>query len=300
MTSRGSTAADARFETVCGQRLRVSAEGPWSSPPLLLIGGIGAPLELWGGFRQALARTTIAFDSPGTGASPAPWRPRSMFEIAYLVLRLLDRLEIDTVDVLGISWGGGIAQHVALLGGSRVRRLVLAATGFGLGSIPASIPAAAELLTPARYTSPQRLRRVGPQIFGGETRRRPELLREHGVVRSRHAPSRRGYIYQLLAAATWASLPWMPLVGAETLLLYGDDDPIVNVANGRVLRHVMPRATLQVVPGAGHLFLIDQPDDAAAIVDGFLSAPPRANSRTRGGGFGPTPRDPVTPVVGRP
>jgi pimeloyl-ACP methyl ester carboxylesterase len=300
MTSRGPTAANARFETVCGQRLRVSVEGPRSSPPLLLIGGIGAPLELWGRFREALARTTIAFDTPGCGASPAPWRPRSMFELAHLVLRLLDRLEIDTVDVLGISWGGGLAQHVALLGRRRVRRLVLAATGFGLGSIPASIPAAAELLTPARYSSPQRLRRVGPKIFGGETRRHPEILREHAEVRSRHAPSRRGYIYQLLAAATWASLPWLPLVRAETLLLYGDDDPIVNIANGRVLRHVMPYATLDVVPGAGHLFLIDQPDDAVAIVDDFLSAPRRADRRPRGGGFGPTPQNAAAPIVGRP
>jgi pimeloyl-ACP methyl ester carboxylesterase len=295
MTSRGPTGAGVRFETVCGQRLCVSVHGPPSSPPLLLIGGIGAPLELWGGFRDGLGRTTIAFDAPGTGASPAPWRLRPMFELAHLVLRLLDRLEIDAVDVLGISWGGGLAQHVALLGGSRVRRLVLAATGFGLGSIPASISAAAELLTPARYTSPQRLQLVGPQIFGGETRRRPELLREHGAIRSRHAPSRRGYVYQLLAAAMWASLPWLPLVRAETLLLYGDDDPIVSVANGRVLRRVMPNATLHVVPGAGHLFLIDQPDDAAAIVEDFLSGPWRADGRSGDGGLGPAPQAPLTP-----
>ena len=87
-----------------------------------------------------------------------------MFELARLVLRLLDRLDVQTVDVLGLAWGGGLAQHIALLDRSRVRRLVLAATGFGFGSLPASIPAAAELLTPARYRSPLRLQRVGPQI----------------------------------------------------------------------------------------------------------------------------------------
>lgn len=270
---RGAGGPATWLETVGGQRLRVSVAGPASSPPLLLIGGIGAPLELWGGFRERLDRSTIAFDAPGTGASPAPRRPLTMFELARLVLRLLDRLDVGKVDVLGISWGGGLAQYVALVGRSRVRRLVLAATGFGFGSIPGSIPATAELLTPARYTSPLRLQRVGPQLFGGEIRRRPEILRSHGEIRSRHAPSRRGYVYQLFAAATWASLPWLPLVRAETLLLFGDDDPIVSVANGRVLQRVMPNARLRVVPGAGHLFLIDQPADAAPIVDAFLAAP---------------------------
>ena len=256
-----------------GQRTRVSIAGAPTSPPLLLISGIGAPLELWGGFRHALGRRTIAFDAPGTGGSPTPLRPHTMWEIAHGVNQLLDRLDCDAVDVLGVSWGGGVAQHLAVLRRSRVRRLVLAATGFGVGSVPATLSAVVELLTPARYFSPAHLRRVGPRVFGGETRRRPEILREHGTVRSRHAPSTRGYVYQLLAATTWASIPWLPLVTAETLLLFGDDDPIVHVVNGRILARLLPHATLTVVPGAGHLFVIDQPEEAASIVGDFLDAP---------------------------
>jgi len=253
----------------------VSVSGPPSSPPLLLIPGIGAPLELWEGFRQRLGRETIAFDAPGTGGSSTPLRPRTMWELACTVNALLDRLDYDTVDVLGISWGGGVAQHLALLRRSRIRRLILAATGFGFGSVPGQLSAVTELLTPARYLSPSRLTRVGPRMFGGESRRRPEIMREQGVVRSRYAPSIRGYIYQLLAASTWASVPWLPLVSAETMVLVGDDDPIVHVVNGRILTRLIPHATLTIVPRAGHLFLIDQPDDAAAIVGKFLEETPR-------------------------
>jgi poly(3-hydroxyalkanoate) depolymerase len=271
--------------TISGQRIRVSIGGPPSTPPLLLISGIGAPLELWGGIRHALGRETIAFDAPGTGGSSTPLRPHTMWEIARMVNRLVNRLGYDTVDVLGISWGGGVAQHVALLRRSRVRRLVLAATGFGFGSVPGNLTAAAELLTPARYISPAHLARIGPRVFGGEIRRRPEILREHGVLRSRHPPSMRGYIYQLLAASTWASIPWLPLVTAETLLLFGDDDPIVHVVNGRILARLLPHARLEVVPGAGHLFVVDQPKHAAAIVGHFLDNRDgaRAGSRRRGG-----------------
>jgi poly(3-hydroxyoctanoate) depolymerase len=257
--------------TVGGQRLRVSIQGPETTPPLLLISGIGAPLELWAGFRRHLGRRTIAFDPPGTGGSSTPRRPRSMWALAWMVGALLDRLGVETVDVLGVSWGGGLAQHVALLRRSQVRRLVLVATGFGAGSLPAGLRGPVELLTPARYFSPGHLQRVGPAVFGGETRRRPEILVEHARIRSRHAPSLRGYVYQLLAASTWAALPWLRLVTAETLVLIGDDDPIVHPVNGRILAGVLPHATLSIVPGAGHLFVADQPEDAAAVVREFLA-----------------------------
>jgi poly(3-hydroxyoctanoate) depolymerase len=256
-----------------GHSIRVSIEGPAGPYPLLLIGGIGAPLDLWQDFRRRLGVQTVAFDAPGTGGSSTPLRPRTMWELAWTVDALLDRLGYGTVDVLGISWGGGLAQHLALVRRSRVRRLVLACTGFGAGSVPGNLAAAAQLLTPARYFSPSHLERVGPDLFGGEVRRRPELLRDQGVLRSRGRPSLRGYLYQLLAAGTWASLPWLRFVDAETLILLGGDDPIVHAVNGRILARSLPNATLRVVPGAGHLFLVDQPADAARIVREFLAGP---------------------------
>ena len=266
--------------TIRGQRIRVSIEGPSSSHPLLLIPGIGAPLELWKSFRRELGRETVAFDAPGTGGSSTPGRPHTMWELAATVNTLLDRLGYQMVDVLGISWGGGLAEHLALVRRSRVRRLVLAATGFGFGSIPGNLSTLTELLTPTRYSSPAHLRRVGPALFGGEIRRRPEILSEHGVVRSRHAPSTRGYVYQLLAASTWASIPWLRFIAAETLVLVGDDDPIVPTINARILARLLPNARLRIVPDAGHLFLIDQPEDAAAIVGDFLGGRGRARARS--------------------
>jgi poly(3-hydroxyoctanoate) depolymerase len=258
--------------TAGGLTMRLSIQSHPGDHPLLLINGIGAPLELWGTFRRKLDVETIAFDAPGTGASAPPRRPRSMWELARSVSAALDKLGYGTVDVLGISWGGGLAQHLAMVRRSRVRRMILVCTAFGLGSIPANPRVALELLRPTRYFSPSHLARVGPALFGGEIRRKPELLRHQARLRSQHRPSTRGYVYQLLAASTWVSLPWLPLVQAETLVLLGEDDPIVHTVNGRILRRVLPNASLRVVPGAGHLFLLDQPDAAAAIVRDFLGA----------------------------
>jgi len=256
--------------TAGGLTIRFSIQHGRGAYPLLLINGIGAPLELWGGFRAKLGAETIAFDAPGTGGSAAPRRPRSMWELARSVSAHLDQLGYGTVDVLGISWGGGLAQYLALIRGSRVRRLILVCTAFGVGSIPANPRVALELLRPTRYFSPAHLARIGPSLFGGEIRRRPAMLQSQARLRSQHRPSTRGYLYQLLAASTWVSLPLLPLVRAETLVLLGAEDPIVHVVNGRILRRLMPHAELRVVPRAGHLFLLDQPDDAAAIVRDFL------------------------------
>jgi poly(3-hydroxyalkanoate) depolymerase len=256
--------------TAGGLTIRFSIQRGRGAYPLLLINGIGAPLELWGGFRATLGVETIAFDAPGTGGSAAPRRPRSMWELARCVNAHLDTLGYGTVDVLGISWGGGLAQYLALVRRSRVRRLILVCTAFGLGSIPANPRVALELLRPTRYFSPSHLARVGPALFGGEIRRRPEMLRYQAKLRSQHRPSTRGYLYQLLAASTWVSLPLLPLVQAETLVLLGAEDPIVHVVNGRILRRLLPRAELRVVSGAGHLFLLDQPEEAASIVREFL------------------------------
>jgi poly(3-hydroxyoctanoate) depolymerase len=70
----------------------------------------------------------------------------------------------------------------------------------------------------------------------------------------------------------WTSLPWLHRVTQPTLILSGDDDPLIPLANARFMAGRVPSARLRVVEGGGHLFLIDQPktvvDDIAAFLDG--------------------------------
>jgi pimeloyl-ACP methyl ester carboxylesterase len=80
-----------------------------------------------------------------------------------------------------------------------------------------------------------------------------------------------GYVAQLYAIAGWTSLPWLPRLRPPTLVLAGDDDPIVPLVNGRILHRLIPGARLHVVRGGGHLFLLDQPAETAALVTEFLS-----------------------------
>src|SRR5215210_4157428 len=96
------------YPMVSGHRLRIATQG--SGPPLLLINGIGANVEMWWPLMRLLAdRHIIAFDPPGTGRSPVG-RPRRMRDYANVARDLLDELKIERADVLGYSWGGAVAQ----------------------------------------------------------------------------------------------------------------------------------------------------------------------------------------------
>src|SRR5215831_841840 len=122
-----------------GRTLRVGVRpGDKAQPPLLLFNGIGANIELIEPFLDALkGPEAIVFDVPGVGGSPAPKLPYRPSTLARLSGRLLDQLGHKQVDVLGVSWGGALAQQFAFQHGARCRRLVLAATSPGHLMVPA-------------------------------------------------------------------------------------------------------------------------------------------------------------------
>src|SRR5262249_18391178 len=118
-------------------------------PPLLLFNGIGANIELVEPFLEALdGPEVIVFDVPGVGGSPAPWRPYRPWTLARLSVRLLDQLGHEQVDVLGVSWGGAIAQQFAFQHRKRCRRLVLAATSPGHLMVPGRLTVLLNMATP--------------------------------------------------------------------------------------------------------------------------------------------------------
>lgn len=261
----------ADFVEVEGIRLRFSIEG--RGRPLLLLNGIGAPLELLEPLRRTIRDAeTIAIDMPGTGRSGAMRLPHRLGTFARIARRALDVLGYGEVDVLGVSWGGVLAQEFARRYRARVRRLVLAATTHGCLSVPGHPRALWALMTPRRYTSPAYFAEVAPVLYGGAARTNPELLREHGHLRFIRPPSLHGYLYQLFAVSTWTGLPWLHQIDRPALVLAADDDPIVPLVNARILARGLPNARLHVVPDGGHLFLITHAAEVAPVIRRFLDS----------------------------
>lgn len=192
--------------------------------------------------------------------------------LAQVVTALLDELGHQRVDVLGYSFGGAVAQQLAHDAPERVRRLILAATTAGIVSVPGSPRALVHMLSPLRYYSERHLRNALPAIAGGRAARDGRFLAQHAVDRLASPPPFWGYQLQVYSMTGWTSAHWLQSLRAPTLVLAGNDDPLVPLANARFLASRIPTARMHIVDGAGHLFLIDQPADVAGVITEFLSS----------------------------
>ncbi|MDN5767545.1 MAG: alpha/beta fold hydrolase [Humibacillus sp.] len=239
-------------------------------PPLLLCNGIGVSLEALQPLVDHLHadRGVVRFDVPGVGGSALPPFPYAIAGLASWVTALMAKLGHRRFDVLGLSWGGGLAQQLAVQAPRRVRRVVLVATGTGTLMVPAHPRVLTIMSTPRRHRDPAFAATVAPEIYGGSMRTHPErgaaLL--HAATRS---GPKRGYYYQLLAMTGWTSLPFLGLLRQPTLVMGGDDDPIIPVANPKLQAALIPHSQLHIYHG-GHLGILTEADELAPVIDTFL------------------------------
>jgi poly(3-hydroxyalkanoate) depolymerase len=267
-----TTADEVRSVAVGGRQLKVSVRrSTGNRVPLLLINGIGASLELLSPFVAALdpAVEVIRFDPPGVGGSAPSPVPYRFGGLCGLIASMLTSLGYSEVDVLGISWGGAVAQHFALRNRDRCRRLVLVATATGALMVPARPSVLAHMVTPRRYLDRGYMSRVAGDLYGGSARSDPA-----GVAAAMHDGNRvgspLGYLYQLTAGTGWTSLPFLPLLRQPTLIVAGRDDPLIPLVNARLMHRLIPHSVLHVHEG-GHLALVTEAGLLAPVVERFLS-----------------------------
>ena len=262
-----------RIIRVLGQDLRVSLRPGLgeAGPPLLLCCGIGVGFEAFQPFVDALdpAIEVIRFDVPGVGGSPAGPVPYGYPGNAYLAAQMVRKLGYRQVDVLGLSWGGGLAQQLALQHARLVRRLVLVGTSTGSLMFPAHPRVLRHMLTPRRFFDKDYVASIAPILYGGTARTHPEQVHEI-IGDPTRIGSATGYLHQLLAGVGWTSLPWLPFIRQPTLVLAGDDDPIIPHVNGRILASLIPHARLHTYQG-GHVELVLRPDLLAPLISEFLT-----------------------------
>jgi pimeloyl-ACP methyl ester carboxylesterase len=248
--------------------------------PLLMLNGLGSNVDTWGYAEERLSGVarTIALDSPGSGRSSTPLWPLSIAMLARAAADVLDELGRGRVDVLGFSLGGLIAQQLARQQPARVRRMALVGTTCGWGSMPGE-PAALTLLSmPLRYHSRVLYDRTSCLLSPAD---RELLGRVDGVSKSRldHPPSLVGYAAQLWAGATWSSLSWLPSLQVPVLVVHGGGDRLVPAANAVQLARLLPESRLHILPGEGHLLVVDPDGGAIPLLEEFFAAPNVAESR---------------------
>jgi poly(3-hydroxyoctanoate) depolymerase len=263
---------DTDFLETRGQRVRYRVRG--DGPPILMIHGIGAPLEFWRPLEERLeGYQTITLDPPGAGRSSTPRGRFTMRDFAGVLEDVVAHLELDSVSVVGLSLGGLMAQEFAHRSPRQVDRLVLASTTWGIGSVPAHPKALAAVANPRRSSSERGYEEVAPIIYGDQVRTDPALLQEHMEIRSRTKPSLRGHYVQLRATLTWTSVPWLRTLRVPILVIAGSDDRIVPVVNARLLASMARDARLEIIQGGSHLCAIQEPEKTSGLIKDFLETP---------------------------
>jgi poly(3-hydroxyalkanoate) depolymerase len=252
-----------------GQRIHVQERG--DGKPLLLINGLGANTDMWAPLAaQFPDRRILLFDAPGTGRSTTPSQALTITSLAELAVAVLNYRGVDQCDVLGYSYGGAIAQEMAYRFPEHVRRLVLAATNCGVGAVLGSPQAMFVLSTPFRYYSKSYFYRIAASLYGGRTARNLTVRERMRASRSKYPPSMCGYTLQILGGASWSSQCFLHEIPHDTLVISGDDDPLIPLINAEYLAGRIPNSTLEIVEGAGHLMLCDDAKHLSARIRRFI------------------------------
>jgi poly(3-hydroxyalkanoate) depolymerase len=263
-----SRAPNFSMETVDGRTLRVAvwrASKATTKLPILFFNGIGANIEAMAPMAELLDdRDFITFDMPGIGGSPDPVVPYNAILMSRIAALLLDRFDMPLVDVMGVSWGGAMAQQFALQNTARTNKLILVATSAGMLMVPGNPASLVKMADPRRYIDPEFMAKHFKTLYGGMVGNKSEHI---GRITP---PSKTGYFYQLMAMMGWTSAPFLPFMKTETLIMMGDDDQIVPLANGKFLNFLIPNSELFVVKNGGHLFLLSHVEESIAKIRAFL------------------------------
>lgn len=248
-------------------------------PPLLMIMGLGGQASAWGEPILGALRPhfqTIRLSNHGTGASDKPDADYAIRMMADDAAGLLRELKVARAHVFGVSMGGMIAQELVLNYPELARGLVLGCTTPGWRSGVTASPEVWALLAPLPGLSrEEQVRKSWPVIVGpGFLERRGDFLEEMLRVGLIHATPMFVLARQTAAVSQFDTYDRLPQIRAPTLIIHGDSDQLVPPENARILQQRIAGARVRVLPGAGHTFFWEQPEEAAAAIVEFLSAVP--------------------------
>lgn len=225
---------------------------------IFIHGAGGSHLSFPAALRQLQSVSAILVDLPGHGASAGPGRG-SIANYALDIVALLDALSVGSAIVLGHSMGGAIAQRLALEHAARIGAIVLAGTGARLPVNPALITGIAEapeatISSIVRWMwskhAPAELKQQSTEIM---------LATDNTVIQA-----------DFMACDRFDVSRRLEEIAVPTLVLAGDQDKMTPLSLSQELARGITNSELAVIPGAGHMMLLEQPERAAELIAAWL------------------------------
>jgi len=242
-------------------------------PALVLLHGFLCDSRCW---RQQLVElsdsfSVIAWDAPGAGLSSNPPESFRLADWSRCLAEFLDVLGVSRAHLVGLSWGGVLAQDFCRMHGDRVSRLVLADTYAGWkGSFPAAVVEQRlsrcerdSLLAAADFVP-----RWVPEMFSAAAPR--SVLEEMAAVFADFHPL--GFRLMAKSLADTDTRDVLPTIVCPTLLLWGEQDSRSPVDVAERMYAQLQEAELCLIPGAGHVSNMEQPGVFSAHIRRFCGA----------------------------
>jgi pimeloyl-ACP methyl ester carboxylesterase len=253
--------------------LSVAYERTGRGPALVLLHGFTHDSRVWSPQLEALSDqfTVIAWDAPGAGQSPDPAEPFGISDWAHCLAALLDTAGVQRAHIVGLSWGGLLAQEHYRLYSERVLSLVLADTYAGWkGSLPEPIPQERleACLQDASLPPSDFVPRYLPGMFGDDP---PQQARELlATIMSAFHPV--GFRLMATALALADTRDLLPNIRVPSLLLWGEADKRSPISLAHQMRNAIPSASLAVISRAGHVSNLEAPAQFTSEVRRFCSS----------------------------
>jgi pimeloyl-ACP methyl ester carboxylesterase len=265
------------FMEVVGLRLHVQDTGPRDAPVVILLHGFGGSLQTWDDWTRLFqpGLRVVTLDLPGAGLTGAdPSGDYTDARAKVVLLALMDKLGIARASFVGHSMGGRVAWQFAAAHPDRVAKLVLvspdgfASPGFEYGRAPD----VGLSLKAMKYVLPKPLLKMSlAPAYGNREVMTPALVtRYYEMMR---APAvRPAMIARLEQSVLQDPVPILARITAPTLLVWGDRDAMIPIANADDYLKAIPGARLQTFPGVGHLPQEETAEPSGKAVLSFLQS----------------------------
>jgi pimeloyl-ACP methyl ester carboxylesterase len=244
--------------------------------PLLMIMGFTGARHHWYGFdkRMSLDFLTITLDNRGAGETSAPDAAYTVPQMADDAIGLLDHLGIDRVHLFGVSMGGMIAQEIALNHPGRVRTLILGCTHFGGTEQVLPAPDVFDRIGVIAGKGAEQATRdiLSVNLTPKFMKARPDVVEELVRFGLEHRMKKEGFAGQMAAVSLHDTASRLHAITAPTLVIAGDEDELIPPQNSVEIAGRIKQAQITLLPGIGHMFWIEAPEEAEFQIKRFIRA----------------------------
>ena len=242
--------------------------------PLVLIMGLRRNVEWWYCQIPTLSKhfKILAFDNRGAGRTEKPKLDYSIRLFADDTAELMQSLNIKKAHILGISMGGYIAQELAINHPEKVRSLVLGCTSAGGERVILMSPERLKKFTAIEGLSPEEILRKDMDIYFSDRfiEGQSEKIKEFIETSLRYYQPPDAFMRQFAACLKHDTVKRLNRITVPTLIMAGDDDPLVPPENSQILKELIPHAELIFFPGKRHCFFIEEAEKFNQSVTSFF------------------------------